>query len=226
VISARLHVINPLPQYVLLLSTIDQQPLQIFPELLNINATPDSTNDSRHLTLLPFHNTTHNLIPATAYQTIKMVNFHISEPHPSAGAYMYSGRGGAGNAMRIKATEVTPGPTASGPASRTKLPPPPSNAFYATGRGGAGNMKKSERAIFSFDEELQQQERLRTQQAPVYHIGRGGAGNLVDEMKPRSHRQNSASSTTSSSSVESEKDGVRRSIENTWQRLSRQFSHQ
>merc|ERR1712137_773156 len=162
--------------------------LQIFPELLNINATPDSTNDSRHLTLLPFHNTTHNLIPATAYQTIKMVNFHISEPHPSAGAYMYSGRGGAGNAMRIKATEVTPGPTASGPASRTKLPPPPSNAFYATGRGGAGN--------------------------------------LVDEMKPRSHRQNSASSTTSSSSVESEKDGVRRSIENTWQRLSRQFSHQ
>ncbi|KAL1792854.1 hypothetical protein ACET3X_009361 [Alternaria dauci] len=155
-----------------------------------------------------------------------MVNFHINEPHPSAGAYMYSGRGGAGNAMRIKATEITPGPTASGPASRTKLPPPPSNAFYATGRGGAGNMKKSERAIFSFDEELQQQERLRTQQAPVYHIGRGGAGNLVDEMKPRSQRHNSASSTTSSSSVESEKDGVRRSIENTWQRLSRQFSHQ
>merc|ERR1712213_309374 len=166
------------------MGTIDQQPLQIFPEPLNINATPDFTIDSRHLTLLPFHNTTNNLIQATAYQTIKMVNFHINEPHPSAGAYMYSGR------------------------------------------GGAGNMKKSERAIFSFDEELQQQERLRTQQAPVYHIGRGGAGNLVDEMKPRSHRQNSASSTTSSSSVESEKDGVRRSIENTWQRLSRQFSHQ
>ncbi|KAI4639278.1 hypothetical protein J4E93_009457 [Alternaria ventricosa] len=155
-----------------------------------------------------------------------MVNFHINEPHPSAGAYMYSGRGGAGNAMRIKPTEITPGPTASGPASRTKLPPPPSNAFYATGRGGAGNMKKSERAIFSFDEELQQQERLRTQQAPVYHIGRGGAGNLVDEMKPRSQRQNSASSTSSSSSVESEKDGVRRSMEHAWQRLSRQFSHQ
>ena len=154
-----------------------------------------------------------------------MVNFRINEPHPSASNYMYSGRGGAGNAMRIKPTEITPGPTASGPASRTKLPPPPSNVTYATGRGGAGNMRKSERAIFSFDEELQQQERLRSQQAPVYHIGRGGAGNLVDEMKPRCHRQSSASSASSSSSVESEKDGVRRSVEHAWQRLSRQFSH-
>jgi hypothetical protein len=45
-------------------------------------------------------------------------------------------------------------------------------------------------------------------------------------MKPRSQRQNSASSTASSSSVESEKDGVRRSVEHAWQRLSRQFSHQ
>ncbi|KAF1837690.1 hypothetical protein BDW02DRAFT_576970 [Decorospora gaudefroyi] len=153
-------------------------------------------------------------------------SFHISEPHPSASTYMYSGRGGAGNAMRIKPSEVTAGPTASGPASRTKLTPPPSNAMYATGRGGAGNMKRSERAMFSFDEELAQQERLRSQQAPVYHIGRGGAGNLVDEMKPRSQRQNSASSSSSVESVQSEKDGVRRSMENAWQRLSRKVSHQ
>lgn len=76
--------------------------------------------------------------------------------------------------------------------------------------------------MFSFDEELQQQERLRSQQAPVYHVGRGGAGNLVDEMKPYSQRQNSHSS---QSSVESDKDGVRRSVESAWQRLSRQFSH-
>lgn len=153
-----------------------------------------------------------------------MVNFHITEPHPTVGSsYIYSGRGGAGNAMRIKPNEVTPGQTASGPASRVKLTPPPSNAFYATGRGGAGNMKKSERAMFSFDEELRQQERLRSQQAPVYHIGRGGAGNLVDELKPRSQRQHS---TSSASSVESEKDGVRRSVDSAWKRLSRQFSHQ
>ncbi|KAI8931000.1 hypothetical protein NX059_012011 [Plenodomus lindquistii] len=152
-----------------------------------------------------------------------MVSFHITEPHPSVKSYLYSGRGGAGNAMRISPREVTNGATASGPASRAKLPSPPTTNVYATGRGGAGNMKKTERAMFSFDEELQQQERLRSQQAPVYHIGRGGAGNLVDEMKPRSQRTNSASS---SSSVESEKDGVRRSVDSAWKRLSRQFSNQ
>lgn len=154
-----------------------------------------------------------------------MVSFHITEPHPSVkSSYIYSGRGGAGNVVRISPTDVTEGATASGPASRVKLAAPPTNAFYATGRGGAGNMKRTERAMFSFDEELQQQERLRAQQAPVYHIGRGGAGNLVDEMKPRSQRQNSASS--DASSVESEKDGVRRSVDSAWKRLSRQFSHQ
>jgi len=152
-----------------------------------------------------------------------MVSFHITEPHPSVGSCdSYTGRRRAGNAMRIKPNQVSNGQTASGPASRVKLAPPPTNSVYATGRGGAGNMKKSERAMFSFDEELQQQERLRSQQAPVYHIGRGGAGNLVDELKPRSQRQNSASS---NSSVESDKDGVRRSVDNAWKRLSKQFSH-
>jgi hypothetical protein len=128
--------------------------------------------------------------------------------------------------MRIKPSDITSGSTASGPASRVKLTPPPTNTFYAVGRGGAGNMKKSERAMFSFDEELQAQERLRSQQAPVYHIGRGGAGNLVDEMnggKPRSQRTNSAGSIES---VESDKDGRRRSGESAWRRLSRTFSHQ
>jgi hypothetical protein len=82
--------------------------------------------------------------------------------------------------------------------------------------------REKERAMFSFDEELAQQERLRSQQAPVYHVGRGGAGNLVDEMKPKSQRQMSSGSV---SSVESEKDGVRRSMESAWQRVTRQFSH-
>lgn len=152
-----------------------------------------------------------------------MVSFHVTEPHPTvASTYIYSGRGGAGNAMRVNPSQVTNGQTASGPASRIKLTSPPNNC-YLTGRGGAGNMKKTERAMFSFDEELQQQERLRAQQAPVYHIGRGGAGNLIDEWKPRAQRQNSASS---NSSVESEKDGARRSVDSTWRRISRPFSHQ
>lgn len=175
---------------------------------INININTNNTNTTNNQSTI----------------SIKMVSFHITEPHPSVGSsYIYSGRGGAGNAMRIKSTEVTAGATASGPASRVKLTAPPTNAFYATGRGGAGNMKKTERAMFSFDEELAQQERLRSQQAPVYHIGRGGAGNLVDEQKPRTLRTNSASS---ASSVESEKDGVRRSVESAWNRLSRRVSNQ
>jgi hypothetical protein len=81
--------------------------------------------------------------------------------------------------------------------------------------------REKERAMFSFDEELQQQERLRSQQAPVYHVGRGGAGNLVDEMKPRSQRTNSASSSSSSGS----KEGVRRSLEGAWGKVTRMVSH-
>jgi hypothetical protein len=183
---------------------------------------------SRITTYLDFTSTTSTINhqpPITNPTTTKMPSFHITEPHPSVGgSYIYSGRGGAGNVTRIKATDLTSGPTASGPASRVKLTPPPSSAYFASGRGGAGNMhREKERAMFSFDEELQQQERLRAQQAPVYHVGRGGAGNLVDEMKPRSQRQNSASSASSNGS---DKDGVRRSIETTWHRLSRGFSHQ
>ncbi|KAF2832502.1 hypothetical protein CC86DRAFT_366282 [Ophiobolus disseminans] len=153
-----------------------------------------------------------------------MPSFHITEPHPSVrSSYVYSGRGGAGNVTRVSPSTLTNGATATGPASRVKLTPPPSTAYFASGRGGAGNMhREKERAMFSFDEELQQQERLRSQQAPVYHVGRGGAGNLVDEMKPRSQRQNSSGSM---SSVESEKDGVRRSMESAWQKVTRQFSH-
>jgi hypothetical protein len=200
----------------------DQHHTKIFPELLQLPLSTSTLpqihiNDSRDFSIYHHTNTT----------TITMgIHFHVTEPHPSAGAYLYSGRGGAGNAMRIKPTDITPGPTATGPASRTKLPPPPSGSIYATGRGGAGNMKKTERAMFSFDEELAQQERLRSQQAPVYHIGRGGAGNLVDEMKPRSQRMNSTSSTSSVESVQSDKDGVRRSMERSGQWLRRQFSQQ
>lgn len=38
---------------------------------------------------------------------------------------------------------------------------------------------RSERRIFSFDEELERERRR--EGVPVYHIGRGGVGNLVDE---------------------------------------------
>lgn len=151
-----------------------------------------------------------------------MPSYRITEPHPSVPtSTIYYGRGGAGNITRVNPKEVTDGQNASGPASRVKLTPPPTNAYFTSGRGGAGNVhREKERAMFSFDEELAQQERLREHAAPVFHIGRGGAGNYVAETHPRPHRQNSASSTTSSESA------VRRSIDGAFSRLSKHFSRQ
>ncbi|KAF2707858.1 hypothetical protein K504DRAFT_410550, partial [Pleomassaria siparia CBS 279.74] len=153
-----------------------------------------------------------------------MPSYHITEPHPSVPAshIYYSGRGGAGNATRVSPSKITSGRHASGPASLTKLNPPPSNALFMSGRGGAGNVhRERERAMFSFDEELAQQERLREHAAPIYHVGRGGAGNAVSDMYPRTSRTNSASS---QASADSDKDGVRRSIEGAWNKVSRQFT--
>ena len=46
-----------------------------------------------------------------------------------------------------------------------------------------------ERRLFSFDEELERQQRRGATSsahcAPVYHIGRGGQGNLIDEKERR-----------------------------------------
>ncbi|KAF2439643.1 hypothetical protein P171DRAFT_370209 [Karstenula rhodostoma CBS 690.94] len=149
-----------------------------------------------------------------------MVAYHIAEPHPSASSSAYYGRGGAGNVTRIP-KNVTPGPDASGPASRIKLSSSSSKAIFTSGRGGAGNIhREKERAMFSFDEELAAQERLREHAAPVYHIGRGGAGNLVEE-RVKTSRQNSSSSTASTVSEH----GVRGSIEGAWRKMSRQFSN-
>ncbi|KAF2634075.1 hypothetical protein P280DRAFT_414597 [Massarina eburnea CBS 473.64] len=152
-----------------------------------------------------------------------MPSYHITEPHPSVPqttSTVYYGRGGAGNITRINPKTLTSGPTASGPASRIQLTPPPSSALFTTGRGGAGNIHRAqERAMFSFDEELAQQERLRENAAPVYHIGRGGAGNFNGEMR-RVERTNSSDSTASTDS----EGGVRRSIEGAWHKVSGRFS--
>ncbi|KAJ6257308.1 hypothetical protein Dda_8197 [Drechslerella dactyloides] len=100
------------------------------------------------------------------------MGFSTYEPAPHT-AYYHTGIGGAGNYRRLTATEVsTPRPT----PSNIKPQPRP---FYG-GRGGIGNAHMaSERAIFSFDEELQR-DRLRHERiAPMYTVGRGGAGNIV-----------------------------------------------
>ena len=133
-------------------------------------------------------------------------NFSVTEPHPSvpkSGGYIMGGRGGAGNYRRYKAEDLTSGPTATGPASRVSLPQPfKRQAAVPAGRGGAGNMLKpyeAEERVFSFDEELVRQ---RENSTPIYHIGRGGAANWVDENagKAKSERTGSVSSSDSASS--------------------------
>jgi len=153
--------------------------------------------------------------------------YHITEPHPSVPKtrYLYSGRGGAGNITQVNPKDITPGQTATGPAARTKITPHPADSLFTSGRGGAGNIhRERERAIFSFDEELEHQRRMMEHQAPVYHIGRGGTGNLVDERKASFSRHGSASST---SSVESDHSGrARRSADSAWSRIRHSLSKQ
>ncbi|QDS70860.1 hypothetical protein FKW77_005598 [Venturia effusa] len=143
-------------------------------------------------------------------------NYSITEPHPSVPAsnYYLSGRGGAGNMTRVSAQTVSAGPDATGPAARVAIPTHSSDAYFAAGRGGAGNMhREKERAIFSFDEELERQARLMNHQAPVYHVGRGGAGNVDGSLETA--RRSSHSSSDSTSSAES----VRRSMDSAWNRV-------
>jgi len=142
--------------------------------------------------------------------------YRITEPHPSVPAshYFHSGRGGAGNVTHVNPQAVTSGPNASGPASQTKIRPPPPNAYFTAGRGGAGNLhKEKERAMFSFDEELERQRKLMENQAPYYHIGRGGAGNLVDDMSAKRRESRSSAGSTSSA------DSVRHSMEGAWSKV-------
>jgi len=164
--------------------------------------------------------------------------FHVTEPHPSVpsskkSTYIQSGRGGAGNYARYSASTLSAGPSATGPASRAPLPPPPTTAKFTSGRGGAGNLH-SQRAIFSFDEELERDQRLidNAARTPVYHIGIGGAGNAVDEMKPKNRTgsggsifSNASDSSGDSATSEAKK---RPNLARTFTKLStlsRAFSH-
>lgn len=160
--------------------------------------------------------------------------YSITEPHPTVKsrgrpAYIQAGRGGAGNIKRYNSEELTKGQTATGPASRAELSPPPTTSRFTAGRGGAGNtftQSHSQRAIFSFDEELRRDEMIKENmsKAPVYHIGRGGAGNAVDEMKPRGSSNGSAASVSSSGSSMSER--ARGSMRDVFRTLSRTVSRQ
>ncbi|KAI9710656.1 MAG: hypothetical protein M1820_002489 [Bogoriella megaspora] len=151
--------------------------------------------------------------------------FHLTEPHPSIKTpYIQTGRGGAGNYTTVDPTTLTSGPHASGPASRHPYPTSSNPRRFVSGRGGAGNVHStSERAIFSFDEELAHEQRLQERAAPVYHCGRGGAGNVGGGFGAKSGRQGSASSDLSVESAGSS-ERVKKSLEGAWGRVSGAFS--
>jgi hypothetical protein len=97
-----------------------------------------------------------------------------------------------------------------------------------TGRGGAGNYKQppSERAIFSFDEELERQLSLDRHAAPVYHVGRGGAGNvyarerLPERRKSSGGDSDSHKSDSSIRSADSGADVATRQFKKGWKKIT------
>jgi hypothetical protein len=92
----------------------------------------------------------------------------IAEGSPvhTTGRYYTCGRGGAGNYQKLS---TLPAPPISIPAAS------PTPRFFG-GRGGAGNVQSSSnRAPFSFEEELEKREMTSSN----YSVGRGGAGNIV-----------------------------------------------
>ncbi|KAA8649849.1 hypothetical protein EYZ11_010096 [Aspergillus tanneri] len=154
------------------------------------------------------------------------INYRVVEPHPSvphsSRPAIHTARGGAGNVINLKNTKTTDSRTATGPASLTRLDSNVPSTFKS-GRGGAGNVHSStERAIFSFDEEL---ERDLRRAAPVYHVGRGGAGNMVysDSSSGTSlSRKFSASSNATSSSTgstSSTRERALRGLEKGWGKI-------
>lgn len=154
--------------------------------------------------------------------------YQVVEPHPTVPntrrPALHTSRGGAGNVILLRNTTTTDSLTATGPASLTRLDSK-APATFKSGRGGAGNVhSSSERAIFSFDEELEREMRREKDIAPVFHVGRGGAGNLVlnSDRSPYSleRRESSTSSSSNESLADRAKERARHSLERTWSRLT------
>ncbi|KIW27773.1 uncharacterized protein PV07_07481 [Cladophialophora immunda] len=185
-------------------------------------------------------------------------SYSIVEPHPSVTNnthFISTGRGGFGNAVRSSSSSAsawgsdasTGGRTSSSRlgslASSTTSSASSSRKTFTSGRGGAGNVfPSSERAIFSFDEELEQQLRWERDAAPVYHVGRGGAGNVghvgnnnnnngstsanAMMMRRRPSEASSLSATSASShGSESGADQFNRSVKKGWKKITGMGMH-
>lgn len=166
------------------------------------------------ITAEPCHNLSINKQQYRQSNSMSSHRYSIVEPHPSVPAtqaFISTGRGGSGNAVKTPST-VTRGSDASGPAARASIASitaPRQN--YMVGRGGAGNATSDAPRMFSFDEELAFQMKKASKPAPVYHVGRGGAGNLHSS-KTMTPRRDSDLSDSSISSAESGADIATRNL--------------
>ncbi|KAI5805560.1 hypothetical protein DFH27DRAFT_377592 [Peziza echinospora] len=131
------------------------------------------------------------------------MSIQITDGTFSSQPVYHGGRGGAGNYRRASKSEL-----ASRTTTITAAPLPPntaSNKIFFGGRGGAGNAHPSaERAMFSFDEEIERDRLIHSHHAPVYSIGRGGKGNLVscDDIATKSFYSNGQSPRNSQDDAE------------------------
>ncbi|KAL8785743.1 MAG: hypothetical protein Q9213_003210 [Squamulea squamosa] len=113
-------------------------------------------------------------------------SLRLSEPHPTttSSTRLPTGRGGAGNFTRPPPPSALPSTTTTVQSSSSSIFSSASskNNKFVTGRGGAGNFHSAneQRPMFKFDEELERERRY-SEAVPVYHVGRGGAGNLVND---------------------------------------------
>ncbi|KAL8862509.1 MAG: hypothetical protein Q9178_001007 [Gyalolechia marmorata] len=129
-------------------------------------------------------------------------SLRLSEPHPTttSSTRLPTGRGGAGNFTRPPPPSALPSTTTTIDASSSSIFSSASskNNKFVTGRGGVGNFHgaNEQRPMFKFDEELEK-ERRHSEAVPVYHVGRGGVGNLINEMSA-GRRDSNASDRSSS----------------------------
>lgn len=106
-----------------------------------------------------------------------MASFTVNEPHPTVvkGAYMHSGRGGAGNYFRAPAVTPSTGVPIQVVSSHTTVSSTGSRHYFS-GRGGAGNIHQGpEMPAVNFEEEYARAAHRDMNKAG--HVGRGGAGN-------------------------------------------------
>jgi hypothetical protein len=153
--------------------------------------------------------------------------YMVVEPHPSVPnsrrPALHTSRGGAGNVISLRNTKTTDSQFATGPPSLTRLDSHGPTTFKS-GRGGAGNVhNSSERAIFSFDEELEREMRREKDVTPVFHVGRGGAGNMIyssSDQYSLARKHSSGSSSSNDSLADRTKEKARQGLERTWSRLT------